>query len=115
MSIRNTRAGFTQPKFNDDASSVVIFKILVIAVAFGIGMQIWRWGGGVFLEGVIVISTPILKVVFCYAMSTLWAAANFQIDNEIGQGGANHVTGILARLISVGFHLGAIKWAEDMA
>ena len=114
MSIRNTRAGFTQAKFNDDASSVVIFEILVIAVAFGIGMQSWWWGGGVFLAGVIVMSTPILNVVFCYAMSALWATAGFQIGNEIGQDGANYVIGILAGLISLGFHLGAIEWAQDM-
>ena len=114
MSIRNTRAGFTQAKFNDDASSVVIFEILVIAVAFGIGMQSWWWGGGVFLAGVIVMSTPILNVVFCYAMSALWATAGFPIGNEIGQDGANYVIGILAGLISLGLHLGAIEWAQDM-
>ena len=32
MTIRNTRAGFTQAQFNDDASSLVIFEILLIAV-----------------------------------------------------------------------------------
>ena len=41
MRIRDTRAGFTQAKFNEDASSFVIFEILVLAVAFGIGMQSW--------------------------------------------------------------------------
>ena len=43
MPIRDTRAGFTQAKFNEDASSFIIFEILVIAVAFGIGMQRWWW------------------------------------------------------------------------
>ena len=64
--------------------------------------------------GMIVMSTPILNVVFYYAMSALWAAAGFQIDNEIDQDGANYVIGILAGLISLGFHLGAIEWAQDM-
>ena len=58
MTIRNTRAGFTQAQFNDDASSLVIFEILLIAVAFGVGMQSWWWGGGIFLGGVIVMVTP---------------------------------------------------------
>ena len=64
MAIRSTRAGFTQAKFNGDASSLVIFEIIVIAVAFGIGMQSWWWGGGIFLGGVIVMVTPILNILF---------------------------------------------------
>ena len=45
LSIRKKRAGFTQVKFNEDALSLVIFEILLIAVAFGIGMQSW-WRDG---------------------------------------------------------------------
>ena len=71
MAIRSTRAGFTQAKFNDDASSLVIFEIIVIAVAFGFGMQSWWWGGGIFLGGVIVMVTPILNILFCIAMTAL--------------------------------------------
>ncbi len=45
MSIRDAREGFTQSWFNGDSSSFIIFEVLVIAVAFGIGMQSW-WRGG---------------------------------------------------------------------
>ena len=114
MSIRNARAGFTQAKFNDDASSLVIFEILVIAVAFGIGMQSWWWGGGIFLGGMIVMVTPILNILFCLAMTAAWAVAGFHIGEAIDQEGANYVIAILAGLISLGAHLGAIEWAEDM-
>tara|TARA_B100001758_G_scaffold193494_1_gene170799 strand:+ start:543 stop:899 length:357 start_codon:yes stop_codon:yes gene_type:complete len=114
MSIRTTRAGFSQAKFNDDASSLVVFEILLIAVAFGIGTQSWWWGGGIFLAGMIVMVTPILNILFCLAMTAAWAVAGFHIGEAIGHDGANYVIAIIAGLISLGAHLGAIEWAEDM-
>ena len=114
MSIRTTRAGFSQAKFNDDASSLVVFEILLIAVAFGIGTQSWWWGGGIFLGGMIVMVAPILNILFCLAMTAAWAVAGFHIGEAIGQDGANYVIAIIAGLVSLGAHLGAIEWAEDM-
>ena len=114
MSIRDTRAGFTQARFNDDASSLVIFEILIIAVAFGIGMQSWWWGGGIFLGGMIVMVTPILNILFCLAMTAAWAVTGFHIGEAIGQEGANYVIAIISGLVSLGAHLGAIEWAEDL-
>lgn len=114
MAIRNARAGFTQAQFNDDASSLVIFEILLIAVAFGIGMQSWWCGGGIFLGGMIVMVTPFLNILFCLAMTAAWAVAGFHIGEAIDQEGANYVIAILAGLILLGAHLGAIEWAEDL-
>ena len=84
MTIRNTRAGFTQAQFNDDASSLVIFEILLIAVAFRIGMRSWWWRGGIFLGGMIVMVTPVLNILFCLAMTAAWAVAGFHIGEAIG-------------------------------
>ena len=114
MSIRDTRAGFTQAKFNDDASSLVIFEILVIAVAFGIGMKSWWWGGGIFLSGVIVMVTPIFNILFCLVITAAWAVTGFHIGKAIGHEGANYVIAIISGLISLGTHLGAIEWVEDL-
>ena len=114
MTIRNTRAGFTQAQFNDDASSLVIFEILLIAVAFGIGMQSWWWGGGIFLGGMIVMVTPVLNILFCHAMTAAWTVAGYHIGEAIGQDGANYVIAAIAGLMSLGAHLGAIEWAEDI-
>ena len=114
MTIRRTRAGMTQAQFNDAASSLVIFEILLIAVAFGVGMQSWWWGGGIFLGGMIVMVTPVLNILFCLAMTAAWAVAGFHIGEAIGQEGANYVIAIIAGLISLGAHLGAIEWTEDM-
>ena len=115
MAIRNTRAGFSQAKLNDQASSLVIFEIIVIAVAFGIALQSWWWGGGIFLGGLFVISTPILNIIFCLMMTFAWAVVGYQIGDELGQEGANIVISIIFGLISLGAHLGAIQWAEDIA
>ena len=68
MSIRDKRAEFTQAKFNDDDSSLVIFEIIVIAIAFGIEMQRWWWGGGIFLGGMVVIVTLVINILFCITM-----------------------------------------------
>ena len=114
MTIRNTRAGFTQAQFNDDASSLVIFEILLIAIAFGVGMQSWWWGGGIFLGGMIVMVAPVLNILFCLAMTAAWAVAGFHIGEAIGQVGAKYVIAIISGLISLGTHLGAIEWAEDI-
>jgi hypothetical protein len=76
-----------------------------------------RAGGGEVessLEGMIVMVTPILNILFCFAMTAAWGVAGFQIGKAIGQDGANYVIAIIAGLISLGAHLGAIEWAKDM-
>ena len=114
MTIQNTRAGFTQAQFNDDASSLIIFEILLIAVAFGVGMQSWWWGGAIFLGVMIVMVTPVLNILFCLAMTAAWAVAGYHIGEAIRQDGANNVIAIVAGLISLGAQPGDIKLGEDM-
>ena len=114
MRLRNTKAGFTQAQSNDNVSSLVIFEILLIAVAFGVGMQSWWGGGGIFLGGMIVMATPVLSILFCLAMTAAWAVAGFHIGEAVDQEGANYVNAIITGLISLGAHLGAIEWTEDM-
>ena len=77
-------------------------------------MQSWWWGGGICLGGMIVMVTPILNILFCLTMSAAWAVAGFHIGEAIGQEGANYVIAIIAGLISLGAHLGAIEWAVHM-
>ena len=63
----------------------------------------------------IVLVTPILNIHFCLAMMAAWAVAGYHIGEAIAQEGANYVIAIIAGLISLGAHLGAIEWAEDLA
>ena len=114
MKIRNTRTGFTQAQCNDDASSLVSFEILLIAVACEVGMQSWWWRGGIFLGGMIVMVTPVLYILFCLAMTAAWAVAGNHIGETIGQDGANYVIAIVAGLISLGAQPGDIKLGEEM-
>ena len=47
-------------------------------------------------------------------MTALWAVAGFHIGEAIDQEGANYVIAVIAGLIALGAHLGAIEWAEDL-
>ena len=47
-------------------------------------------------------------------MTAAWAVAGYHIGEEIGQDGANYVIAVIAGLISLGAHLGAIEWAGDI-
>ena len=58
--------------------------------------------------------TPVLNILFCIAMTAAWADAGFHIGEAVGQDGANYVIAIIAGLISLGAHLGAIECAEDL-
>ena len=48
-------------------------------------------------------------------MTFAWAVVGYQIGDELGHEGANIVISIIFGLISLGAHLGAIEWAEDIA
>ena len=61
-----------------------------------------------------MIVTPVMNTLFCIAMTALWAVAGFHIGEAIGQEGANYMIAVIAGLISLGTHLGAIEWAEDL-
>lgn len=114
MSIRDTRAGVTQASFNEDAINIVGLEIIALAVAVGIGKSSWWWGGGTFVGCAIIMAVPVLNILFCFAISAVWAAIGFTIGSGIGQSGANYVIGGIAGLCSLGLHLGAIEWATDM-
>ena len=41
MSIGNTRKGFTQATFNDDASNILIGEILITSIIGGVYFESW--------------------------------------------------------------------------
>ena len=47
-------------------------------------------------------------------MTYIWGVIGYQIGEEIGQEGSNWMIAIIAALISLGAHLGAIEWVEDL-
>ncbi len=56
----------------------------------------------------------LFKISSSYAVIAFWDLAGSHIGESINQEGANYVIAIIAGLISLGAHLGAIEWAEDM-
>ncbi len=67
---------------------------------------------GIFLAGMIVMSTPIQNILFCFTITTAWGVAGFHIGEVIGKDSANYVIAIITCLISLIAHQGAIEWAE---
>jgi len=114
MSIRDTRAGFTQSRFNEDAMNLVALEITALAVAVGIGKSSWWWGGGRFIGCAMVLAIPGLNALFALALSAAWAGVGFAIGMAVNQNGANYVIAAIAGLASLGCHLGAIEWATDI-
>ena len=114
MNIRDTRAGMTQSRLNEDAMSIVGLEIAAIAVAVGIGKSSWWWGGGTFIGCAAILGIPGLNILFSIALSAIWAGIGFALGTGINQSGANYVIAAIAGLASLGFHLGAIEWASDI-
>ena len=114
MSITDIRAGNSQSRFNDEASSLVYTEITIIAIAIGIGMSSWWWFGGIFLGGVVIMAIPYLNILFALAISAAWGYVAYHIGDAIGQDGADIVLCIIASLLSLGLHISAIEWTLDM-
>lgn len=114
MSIRHTRAGVTQAKFNDEAMGIVALEVLALSVAIGIGKNSWWWGGGVFIGSAVILAIPVLNVLFSVTLSAMWAIVGYAIGTAINQNGANYILAIIAGLSSLGWHLGAIQWSSDI-
>ena len=114
ISIRDVRAGNSQSRYNDSAINFFIFELLVLSIAVGIGKSSWYWGGGTLLGGMIIIYIPIVNIFFSLLMTYVWGVIGYQIGEAIGQEGANWMIAIIAALISLGAHLGAMEWVQDI-
>ena len=60
------------------------------------------------------MDTPILNLLFCFAMTAARAVAEFHIEEATGQDSAKYIIAIIAGPISRCVHLSAIEWAEDI-
>lgn len=114
MGLQDTRAGVTQAKVNNDASSLVFLEILALAIAIGIGTSSWRRGGGILLGGLPALSIPVPNIIFYLTMTATWPLVSYHIGSAVGQIGANYAIAAIAGLTSFGAHLAAIEWLEDM-
>jgi hypothetical protein len=108
------RKGVTQAAFNADYANVLIFEILVIAIAAGCWERSWWWFGGTFVGLMIVVQIRPLAILLAILLSVGWAAIGYGLGMLFSPN-ASVVLGILALLSGLGAHLSGIQWAQDVA
>ena len=70
--MSDVRKGTTQAKFNDDASSFVIFEVLFLSIIFGVIFESWWLFGGMFLGLLFGLFIPGLNLVISLFVSICW-------------------------------------------
>ena len=132
MSVRSTRKGFTQAKFNDDAVNIIIGEIFILSCAAGFYYSSWYVFGGMVIGLMVCMYVPVINIIMGLGLSFLWAITGatvvcfFQdvqisdISDFIGflttvfSTPASQVIGGILFLSGLGAHLGAIEWARDV-
>lgn len=132
MSIASTRKGFTQAKFNEDASNVIFGEIFIISAAIGFYFSSWYIFGGLIIGLIVCMLIPVINIIMGVVLSFLWAVMGasmicFFQDVNLGDPtnflaflgsvfstSASQVVGALLFLSGIGLHLGAIEWTRDV-
>jgi len=132
MSIGSTRKGFTQAKFNDDASNIIFGEIFILSGAIGFYYSDWYIFGGMFIGLILCMFIPVINITMSVVLSCLWAIIgaiavcffqdeyiadpfNFlEILGTLFSTGASQVIGGILFLCGLGLHLGAIEWTRDI-
>ena len=132
MSVRSTRKGFTQAKYNDDAVNIIIGEIFILSCAAGFYYSSWYVFGGMVIGLMVCMYVPVINIIMGLGLSCLWAIMgatvvcffqDVQISDISGFKGflttvfstpASQVIGGILFLSGLGAHLGAIEWARDV-
>jgi len=131
--MSDIRKGVTQAKFNDDASSFVIFEVLFLSIIFGVIFESWWIFGGMFFGLLIGLFIPGLNLIISLFVSFCWGgiasiiSAFFFIENNnfpsenyldniyiLASNGATLIPFIFIFLSSLGAHLATIEWLHDI-
>ena len=114
MDYRDVRKGATQAEFNDTASTFLFGEIFIVSVGLGIAFTSWFVFGLALLGLIILVNFKSAAIYVCGLFSICWGALIFVIGDAIGGLGAGIVLGIIALIVSVGLHIGAMEYVEDM-
>ena len=132
MSIGSTRKGFTQAKFNDEASNVIFGEIFILSGAVGFYYSDWYIFGGMIIGLIVCMFIPVINIIMGVVLSCLWAITGATVvcffqdvnipdpSNFIGvfstvfSTPASQVIGGILFLSGLGLHLGAIEWTRDV-
>ena len=134
MSVGNTRKGFTQATFNDDASNVLIGEILIASIIGGVFFESWYVFGGVLLGLMILFLIPVINIVLAVVFSLSWAVIgagivcyfqdislnletniSFNLVILLFSTPASQIIGVILFLSGLGMHLAGIEWARDVS
>lgn len=114
MSMKDVRRGYTQAKFNKEASSWLFLEVFTIAIAMGLYYQSW-WGfGGILFAMLIMLNVRALAIVLLGLLSLLWGGVGWYIGSYFWDTSAATVLGIILLLSTGGIHMSALEWVEDL-
>lgn len=114
MSMKDVRRGYTQAKFNKEASSWLFLEVFTIAIAMGLYYQSW-WGfGGILFAMLIMLNVRVLAIVLLGLLSLLWGGVGWYISSCFWDTSAATVLGIILLLSTGGIHMSALEWVEDL-
>lgn len=112
---RNIRKGFVNAKFNEENSGILIFEIAALAVAVGLWMHSWWWGGGTLLGLLIALQISFLAIILVISLSVVWGVIGYGIGIWLFQSqSAEIVLAIIGLLAGLGAHLSGLAWLRDI-
>jgi hypothetical protein len=125
MSSGDTRKGFTQARFNDDAFSFVATEVILVSAIAGLAMSNWYVFGGLLIGMLICINIPVINMIMSFSLSLLWSLVvgrllggekieHLSSISELFDYPSSLVVGGLVFLISLGMHVGAIEYGRDL-
>jgi len=134
MSIGNTRKGFTQATFNDEASNFLIGEILIASIVGGVFFESWYVFGGMLVGLIILFIIPVINIILSIVFSLFWAVTgawiacyyqdiNLNLETKISidlvtllfSTPASQIVGGLLFLCGLGMHMAGIEWVRDVS
>lgn len=108
------RRGVTNAKFNDDFSGILGGEVAAIALAIGIAMKSWWWGGGTFLVLFILSFIPTIATIMCYIFGIAWGVIGYLLGGWLFGNDAAWVIGIFAAICGIGANLASKQYLDDI-
>jgi len=134
MSIGNTRKGFTQATFNEEAANVLMGEILIVSIIGGVFFESWYVFGGILVGLLILVGIPKINIILsiflslCWALIGAWIACYYQdinpnLETKISidlvtllfSTPASQIVGGLLFLCGLGMHMAGIEWVRDVS
>lgn len=107
------RKGLHQAKYDEKTSGIFFVECTLIAVILGFYFKSWAWGIGSYVAIIILLQIKAIQLLLAIFFIALWTFLGWSIGKGTFGWQASIFTGILAFIISLGVHFGALSWIED--